>query len=132
MLYIIKLIIKHCINVETISDVNSYVVDSVNCDTVSYLVITRQSIKKCGWNHGWKLSVTLLLLQRAKLIFTGILPPSPHNPCIKALTSLMESMIKQKGEQYCLWLMEDVIMVTTLNPHPREQVVMESKWFHLH
>ena len=29
---------RHCIKVETIRDVHGYVMDGVNCDTVSYLV----------------------------------------------------------------------------------------------
>ena len=37
---------RHCIKVETISNVNSYEANTVNCETVSYLVINSLHIQK--------------------------------------------------------------------------------------
>ena len=37
---------RHCIKVETIRDVHSYVMDGVNCDTVSFLVYNSPCLAK--------------------------------------------------------------------------------------
>ena len=51
---------RHCIKVETINDVHSYVVNNVNCDTVSYLFYNFPKSQKRGQKRSWNLSITVL------------------------------------------------------------------------
>ena len=50
--------IRHCIKVDTIMDVNIYVMNSANYDTVSNLVLRSLNSQKRDQSQGVELSVT--------------------------------------------------------------------------